>query len=75
MLENSKEFIIEKDDILIYNKFMLSIYKKLIYKIKYKYKSNNNNNKKNNNYKKNKNTKKNLIKSNSCKDIILLYSL
>jgi hypothetical protein len=69
-----KLFIIEKDDILIYNKFMLSIYKKLIYKIKYKYKSNNNNNKKNNNYKKNKNTKKNLIKSNSCKDIILLYN-
>jgi hypothetical protein len=26
-----KLFIIEKDDILIYNKFMLSIYKKLIY--------------------------------------------
>jgi hypothetical protein len=60
-------FIIEKNDILNYNKFMLSIHKKLMYKIK-----NKNKNKIKNINKINNKTKNNIIKSNSCKDIILL---
>jgi hypothetical protein len=65
-------FIIEKNDILKYNKFMLSIYKKLIYKIKTKH--NVTQTKHNINKTKNNVNKNIIIKSNSCKDIILKYN-
>jgi hypothetical protein len=58
-------FIIKNNDILKYNEFMLSIYKNIMYKNKNKYKK----------QKKNKSkTKSKIIKSNSCKDIVLLYN-